>query len=204
LFISDSRVHFDEDGYIPVLQEANPIQVQVVGEERSRTVALYLGFLQEEHRYALTATIPLEMCGDFLQRMSSTNSSNNGSANAAGANGGGGGPDGSNSEGRHSPELVEKGKYCDVSSMMWMSEDTSENRKGLEIQMEVTVPSTTTLEGHNVFEDAMKICGKGIHDSFLRVNVSAKVMGKYCNLERMRFPVGYPLISVYTWLFSEF
>lgn len=66
LYCLDSRVHFD--GLLPVDsdEETHPILVQDLSEEHHRTVGVYLGFLQEDHKYEVIFKIPMELLHGFL------------------------------------------------------------------------------------------------------------------------------------------
>jgi len=162
------------------MEEEHPILVQVIGDEKGHVLSVYLGFLQEAHKYVVKFGIPLEMCEGYLlsPQPSSSGGRNDGnsSSGVSEVSDSRATPSGSEEVHLHlCPRVISKGEYCDVSKIEWMYHTTTKARSlQLLVEMDVTIPSANSVR---VFEDNFSI-GGDVHARFIRINVSAKVMGK--------------------------
>jgi len=185
----NSRVHFDEDGYIPPqLLENNPILVQVTGEERSKTIGVYLGFLQEEHMYEVKFHLPFTMTAEYLPINSSSHTTNVATVPSSKMEG----PpkdalnlkednshttDGSSGTTKtrmkkflDNLQVFNEGEMCEVTEVECRGEPPA-----LLLHVTVRVPST---EDQHVLEDSFCMRSALVENRFVRVNVAAKIMGK--------------------------
>lgn len=63
----NSRVHFDEAEIVKQEEQGQPILVEDIYEDSERkTIGVYLGFLQEAHKYEVRFKIPLESLTGFV------------------------------------------------------------------------------------------------------------------------------------------
>jgi len=186
----NSRVHFDEDGYIPPqLLENNPILVQVTGEERSKTIGVYLGFLQEEHMYEVKFHLPFTMTAEYLPINSSShttlsavpsskiecpkdglNLKEDNSHSLSTTGGSSGATKAKTKRFLDNLEVFNEGEVCEVTEVECRGEPPA-----LLLHITLRVPST---EDQHVLEDSFCIRSALVENRFVRVNVAAKIMGK--------------------------
>lgn len=199
-------MHFTEDGYIPQLQEANPILVQVTGEEMSKTIGVYLGFLQEEHKYDVKFTIPLPLVEGFLvvstvpqpnpsiqgqikiqdesgsaSPTSANSSSPSNDANSVTANGAS--QSGEDST-KQTPSSSQNIKFAGNLELFGTGGEFCQVTgmewgvgKAAGLQVDMIVTVPSTND-HHVLEDTFCIRSASVADRFVRVNVAAKIMGE--------------------------
>lgn len=150
---TDSRVHFDEDGFIPPLEE-NPVVVKVIGEEQSRTVGVYLGFLQEEHKYEIKFCIPMDLCQEYLLPNETSLPL----------------------EEATNVEVYKKPVSCNIQKLEWCKVFSSNGSPPHRLQVSIDLQ----LSNHSmpIFEDKFTIRSDAVPDRFVHISISAKIMGK--------------------------
>lgn len=169
----------------------------MTGEELSKTIGVYLGFLQEEHKYDVKFAILNPLVEGYLVMVTTSQPPKNSSSQRQmkieeetttqvdiGANGESRGdskqPNISSFTTTSSIqkiklpdnlELFRNGELCQVVEMEWSA-------AGLQVHMNVIVPST---KDRHVLEDTFCIRSTSVADRFVRVNVAAKIMGEWAS-----------------------
>lgn len=149
----DSRVHFDEDGFIPPFEE-NPVVVKVIGEEQSRTVGVYLGFLQEEHKYEIKFCIPIDLCQEYLLPGST--------ASVEGIN----------------LEVYKKPVICSIQKLEWCKMMSPNGVSSPTYRLQISMELQLSNHSMPIFEDKFTVRSDAVPDRFVHFSISAKIMGK--------------------------
>ncbi|CAL8113241.1 unnamed protein product [Orchesella dallaii] len=152
--LRNSRVHFDEDGFIPPIEE-NPVVVKVIGEEQSRTVGVYLGFLQEEHKYEIRFSLPMDLCHGYL--LPSASSTGDGV----------------------SVEIYKKPTACTIQTLEWSKGKVAPENGLPTTRLQISIELQLANHSMPIFEDKFTIRSDAIPDRFVHISISAKIMGKH-------------------------
>lgn len=128
--------------------------VKIIGEEQSRTVGVYLGFLQEEHKYEIKFGIPMDLCRGYLLPSSSTSM-----------------------EGLKI-EIYKKPVICNVQKVEWSNDKvTSQNGVSSPSRLQISIELQLSNHPMPIFEDKLTIRSDAAPDRFVHVSISAKIMG---------------------------